>query len=481
MKHYFVIVVFLLISFFIQTTYSRDKRKLAFLLGGGEGPKKDIVWEYFEKNTLSISKNFAAKGYEIHLLFGNAEGMEKIKNQSEVEIKKHMQQFSKKNISNTLDKINKMVKEKEVKEGDQIIFFFNTHGEPNKSGEELTHCLMLSITDSKETCISIDTFIPIRNLLEKNGIKLAFVDLSCFSGNTLKLRSHKTCVISAASSFDIVKVRLGGEKLFSYAFADQIKSAPPNTSLEEIFLNSREKEFVRGGFFRKRSDDTGPAIYKGIDKLLSDRIHNMPQISTHTNDLIARYWLKIFKKHDNFPSLHCYEKNWDVLGADEINRLYKHVQDCITEIMKLTSAKNIKNYTIIKNQLMIDVARHHDLENIISLGKVTNSFYIHDQRDLRSWHCAEFLKNKTPHQDRLEFLGIDSSDALKAQKICLAPHNINLAKEYIEVDQRVKKNSKHLKEILDNLAKGEKKKYTDLYRKLMKNETSSNPCSEFKI
>ena len=92
----------------------------------------------------------------------------------------------------------------EISKNDQLMLMINTHGAENY-GREKTHNIAYSGAEMKDLntgagarTVSLDKLETIAKLAEEKGVKLAIIDLSCHSGNTLPLKNSKTCVITSS-------------------------------------------------------------------------------------------------------------------------------------------------------------------------------------------------------------------------------------------------------------------------------------------
>lgn len=167
------------------------------------------------------------------------------------------EKFGRKGVSNTPftpDSYQKMIKEYaakirrgEIKSGDQLMILINTHG-GQKTDAHKTHSLATTdgvVTDydklNKGT-VSMDALEEITKLASEKNIKLALIDFSCHSGNTMALQNPNTCVITSTGPDHY---GWGGNNVtFTSIFAGNMKKGK---SLEDVYLESR-KSFKDNSF-----------------------------------------------------------------------------------------------------------------------------------------------------------------------------------------------------------------------------------------
>ncbi len=128
------------------------------------------------------------------------------------------------------------------------MIILNTHGAKNNG--EVSHSVAMARNAAKNlknlqgaTTVSLDSLRPIIELAKDKGVKLAFVDQSCYSGNSLNLPHTDACIISAtganhysySNSINFLGLSMSFD--FSGKFNKLLK---PGKSLEDIFLKARK-------------------------------------------------------------------------------------------------------------------------------------------------------------------------------------------------------------------------------------------------
>lgn len=117
--------------------------------------------------------------------------------------------------------------------GDQVAIVIETHGWDTPTGGY--HCVMME----GKKCWSPARLEKVKEKLEKQGVKLAILDHSCFSGSTLGLQGPNTCVITGADHKSFALIDRGPT---FWAEAKKNRAEGKATDLETIFAQSRASE-----------------------------------------------------------------------------------------------------------------------------------------------------------------------------------------------------------------------------------------------
>ncbi|MFA6237570.1 MAG: hypothetical protein WC635_09610 [Bacteriovorax sp.] len=206
----------------------------------------------------------------------------------ENKIKVQHTSFTKENyeklVASTLTKITSGA----IPKGGQLMVIIDTHG-GTKEPPHKTHSIAMSDSSlSDMTYIrgsgsdSVDRLKVLAEAAEKHGVKLAILDMSCHSGNSLALANTNTCVVSSTGDKHF------GYGAFTQALYDQIK---PGASLEEAFLKARLDSYDQGF----------PMISSPVGKEMNERLYS----------LFTPY---LYQRHDS--------------NADKITSYIKQVAQC---------------------------------------------------------------------------------------------------------------------------------------------------------
>lgn len=196
------------------------KKEVVFFGGGGEPPGRSTIFDsaYKKFGLFSVESGWLSRSYfDGGHADSEALAQKKFKGQNNT--------MSTKNVTEEIERLKARIKNGDLKKGDQVMITIATHGFPWRPPEK-SHGV--ATVDGE---VNLDRIIELRNLAEKNGVSLAIADFSCHSGNTLRLGTDKTCVISASG--DGVAYNRSGESIGS--------SFERGLNLEEAFLKGRNK------------------------------------------------------------------------------------------------------------------------------------------------------------------------------------------------------------------------------------------------
>ncbi len=194
------------LSLFATNAIANDK--YLFLLGGSGEPAGDQT--IFDEDVKIMSNFVENSNWKSEALFdGGHKGTEDLVNST---FKNHSKEFSKKNIDDLLKKLILDINTGKIKKDDQLLIAISNHGWP-KEPTEKSHSLSLT----KDEKYSMDNFSSLAKLADKKGIKLAFIDSSCYSGATqyFKNISSNVCAISVTGPDKLSQGSVMWKKFFT--------------------------------------------------------------------------------------------------------------------------------------------------------------------------------------------------------------------------------------------------------------------------
>ena len=216
------------------------KNYMTFMGGGGEPAGPETIFDYQVKSIGSFNSNST---WETQVSFNGGH------NKTEGYI---AESFKKKasNTRFTESEYDRLIRDYETKinngqitRGDQLMLIVSTHGSMKKTDKEKTHDVSVTggavqnfDTAEGSRMVSMDKLENLVALAEKKGVKLAIIDLSCHSGNTLALNKPNTCIISATGP-NHYGYAGNTPAPFTNAFIDKMQKGK---TLEEVFLNARD-------------------------------------------------------------------------------------------------------------------------------------------------------------------------------------------------------------------------------------------------
>lgn len=195
--------------------------------------------------------------------------------------------FTKNNYEVIIKNYEQQIKSGQMKAGDQLMLMIDTHG-AMKSDNDSTHQIAVgssvsqldrnSLSGSGSINVSLDALKNLTALAREKGIKLAIIDFSCHSGNSLSLANENTCVISSTGTNHF------GYNTFSENFINKMK---PGRSLEDVFLDTRKG--TTDNSYPMISSPEGVAINKEIYPSLTPYLYYYevdPNLDKMTNYLL---------------------------------------------------------------------------------------------------------------------------------------------------------------------------------------------------
>ncbi len=229
---------FLIIFALLLPSFVLSQAKYLAVMGAGGEPKN--VGTIFDEG-LSLVGEFSKKNpdYLVDLHFNGGHL------QTESIAREKFKKFDKSNyftaeaFERSIAFYEDQISSGKIKSNDQILIHINTHGSEKDQETHKISTLGEAISNyntlGSSSSVSLDRLKKLTELAEKKGVKLAIIDLSCHSGNTLSLANSKTCVISGTG---LNHFGFGGsyEKNFSNRFNRLLNKGK---NLEEIFIEAR--------------------------------------------------------------------------------------------------------------------------------------------------------------------------------------------------------------------------------------------------
>lgn len=123
--------------------------------------------------------------------------------------------------------------------GDQLMVVVDSHGGAKSDPNGLTHEISVGSSvklnyknlDGAKEKVTLDALSELSKIAQAKKVKLAIVDLSCYSGNSLSLANDQTCVIASTGPHNY------GYSTFANEF---MRGLQAGGNLEEIFLKARK-------------------------------------------------------------------------------------------------------------------------------------------------------------------------------------------------------------------------------------------------
>lgn len=168
--YFFWLVVFL--NLVLSVTALADPNKTALLIGGsGEDFSTN---NFFTDGFTTYQETLKSRDWNVQTLFDGEKGA--IGNSKPA---------TNANIDSALEKIVAS-----AQSGDEVLLYVNAHGLEHQLGAERTHHIFTEDQDG----YSVDKLQEAADSLAKKGVKVALVDLSCYSGTTQSVGGSKGLV-----------------------------------------------------------------------------------------------------------------------------------------------------------------------------------------------------------------------------------------------------------------------------------------------
>ena len=466
------------------------EKQLYFFGGGGEPDGPTTIFDSHINLVSQFINNPGSNWTASHSFNGGHADTEK-RLQSRLQNANSLGAFDEKNFLDTLSDLEKKIKSGELVAGDQLLLIVDTHGAmPSKS--QKTHSIALSSgaaqnlkTLSGARTISMDKLESIANLASEKGVKLAVVDLSCFSGNTLKIANKNICVISASGEYQYgySELRTGNDNspysTFNGRFMERMK---PGANLESIFLNARAG--TTSPDFPMISTNTGLIINDLIYKMITPYlVYN----EASTTDFSESYDTK------NLAMALCKTEN-------QYSEIQKRIEDLssLTEISKkLLDTSKLKlaltayrDYQVYYEKALGNTQKAGEEVKSIIARDYPDKAKLFDKEDGLSILTANRESSLKVYKDLAETSKSESTkkfyqkiydDLLSKDKISkeVSQKLTTESKENIKKFDEIFKHSYKTKELADKVSTEAKKLYDKLYRASAGKSQERNSCKDF--
>lgn len=488
-----IIPLILLLSLSAEVGYSREPRKLNYIFGGGGEPAGEKT--IFDGD-LKLFANFVNKSdWENTISFnGGHSKTEEIIN-STMSKARNVGDFNEVNYNKMIDEMIQKIESGELAQGDQLMINIDTHG-AKRGKNELTHSIAVSrstATDlrtlSGSRTVNLDRMEKLAALAADKGVKLAIIDVSCFSGNLLNIKNDKTCMISATGRDQYgyagtMQVMFFNMKFtFSGKFVDQFKKG---RNLEEMFLKARLAADYTPDY-PMISTPEGAEVDAKIYKMISPYLNYNEKT---TNDFSKQYSkspevfeeqvCKINKNHNDIKNfLKDFENVTHV--TDEINK------NEFTELRK--ALEDYRNY-----QLKYEESLRNTFTVIQEIKDILNRDFPNQAKELLETYnptdllLVDFDSTLKAYQELYDNAPAGYSknlwnkiltnvkkqkEAVEHLRAALSPE----AKSKLDAHKEVYSKSDVTKGLANKIATETKKVYATLYKQVKKSE--SNPCRDF--
>lgn len=477
---------------FANSAFSSDY--LMAIGAGGEEEKADTIFDQSIKSLADYVKR--SPGLKANVAFNGGHSVTEGIVQNEFPDYVGKSGFLATDYQRLIQSYKTKLENNEMGPGDQFMIFIDSHG-AEKESQFKTHEIATAASGATNLntlagaqVVDLDQLEVLKKLAKDKGVKMAIIDASCHSGNTLALADDNTCVISSTGPNHY------GYSSFSPNF---INAMTKGKNLEEVFLDSRANDSAPE--LPMISTNAGLAVNNTLyDKITPYLYHFdpkddklLPYLQTHNSEeqlCIANQNFKsmmdtidsienLQTKTQNFLWWKWTQKTKDIDLSDLKTLLtnYKSSLDIAAIRMRELDVDRLKNTETIQvhsgyENYTIDYSRPVTWEDML------NSDYdkLIDQMNLRI-RLEPNADVKTSYLGTLSFY-----TQAKAKKDEILRANPDLS-SITSKQEELKKSIDSTYEINRKIAAEERKLYQALYKKYQKNENAQtrNACQNFKI
>lgn len=352
------------------------------------------------------------------------------------------------NMNKQIDLLKQKILKGELRKGDQLMITISTHGIP-KGDSEQTHSVVA--TDGS---FKMDRLKEVRDLAEKNGVQLAIIDNSCYSGNSIKLGTDKTCVVSTASN------NVG----YSNAGGLITGNMRPGLNLEEVFLGARlTKDSVSPGA-PQISTEAGRKTYQATEFLSSSMYER-----TSLDDYLSS------SKQDA-----CNTKSQPYVKlAKELKEIEKNQFSMVRDLFGMSDAADAHKDLVSAIQgYEVERSKARDLFNKTSALNPRFCVELVPKRQF----CGTMAMFQSGYEFTKKAYAASPTPALKEElrgyEVLQQTPSYQKWKASREIYDKA---AKDLYWKATNVGKAERKVYEALYVHYQKGSTAPNPCRNFKL
>jgi hypothetical protein len=471
--------------------YSAEK-KLVIMGGGGEPAGSTTIFD----GKLGLVSNFTnsknSKWNVSHNFNGGHATTESILS-TRFQNSKDLGDFTEVNFKKNIAELVRQIEVGELKAGDQLMVFIDSHGAVNR-GNEKSHSIAMSYGAATELTnlsgakvSSVDSLEELVKIANNNGIKLALLDFSCFSGNTLKLASANTCVISGSGEkqYSYAEIRKADDTSKASTFgAKFFQNMKAGKNLEELFIDARE-DTISADF---------PMISTETGKLVNELIYNM----------ISPYL--VYNDNHSTDFQKSYDPKNAALALCKTGEQYDEIVKRLDEIAvmanlpkRLIDTKKLKK--TLEKYREYQMKYEQDWMQTQNVGTEVKEIIARDYKDQ-----AKLFER----EDGLSIIQVDRQKTIDMYKKMLDEADTDFSKKFHQriydevllkdkISKEIKaklsqssndrlekfdetfKNSFKTKELANDVSEEAKKLYDKLYRTLEKEDKTSNPCKDFII
>jgi hypothetical protein len=454
--------------------------------GGGEPPGESTIFDK-SMDFLGVFLKYEDTSWNTTVHFnGGHSKTEKILKENFGDKTDTTKPFTDNNYLETIKSYKKKIEEGEIKSGDQLLVWLETHGAQADAGEKGHQVSAKGESSSDFTNLSHNTLVSTNelqsliDLANEKGVKLGILDFSCHSGASIALSNPKTCIISSTGPNHF------GYANFPHYFADNMSKGK---SLEDVFLDT----------VKNRNDIAFPMISTSQGKEVQNKLYDL------TSPFLLNFDSKI-----GLDKLTPYlEKNSSEEMCLQADNNLKKLMDLTLEVEKITiKDRRSDHYRKLRDALVNYknfVKNYHDvLSSMVkdNIAKKSTTICGTEKSEVQPvpMNCKRFtfkelsITEFDSEINRLQNLYEKSSGEDKDY----AEGSLKLMKKAKEKYEEISAQYPSLKKYCDFMAGNKnlqdktwdlaqdvaeklKPLYLDMYKDMASKDTSPNPCKDFKL
>ncbi len=467
--------------------YSAHAEKNLILLGGG-GEPKNMNTTIFDNTLTEMDKFLTNNKWKTVISFNGGHSQTDAMLTMRFNDAAVKTSFSQNNYNTIIKGYEQKIRNGEIKSGDQLMIMIDTHGAEKVSKDQSsTHEIAVgqapattSLNSLEGTpTVSLDTLRTLTELAKEKGIKLAIMDFSCHSGNTLSLANENTCVISSTGTKHF------GYNTFSETFIQNMKAGK---SLEDVFLNVRKE--TKDNSFPMISSAEGKAInqdfYPAITPYLfyyerDQRLDKMTDylLSASTNAGVCQrknQFDDLMNQLDSLRALNMLNANKSMPELERIKTLlveYKTRQDRYINLVRSWGAPELNRRETFTGSAVVGKRKDTMTGNFSWKELVEGDF----DTIIKNVSSAKLGTKDQMTQAQFQASIEMHTKARDKQREILARYP-NL-KGYKQKFSEALQDFQGTYAIANKIALEERKLYDNMYTNLKQEKKTSNPCRSF--
>jgi hypothetical protein len=161
-----------------------------YLMGGGDtADTRDTI---FDDDVTELGPFFSTSNWHTTISYDGGHSATKMMISRSFPKAQKLGDFTNTGFDKMISSMKDKLESGAIKSGDQLLIDFETHGsKKDNDAKEVTHSI-----GTLDGTVSLDALREVIALATQKGVKLAIMDMSCYSGQTLNIANDKICMIT---------------------------------------------------------------------------------------------------------------------------------------------------------------------------------------------------------------------------------------------------------------------------------------------